>query len=68
MVRLNEIDCIEAIRCKDCKYYVIDRLTKAYEPDRRYKPSVCIKGRYGVRRSPNWYCADAERKEEDATS
>lgn len=57
---------VAVVRCKDCKYYAIDYLTKAMQPDRRYKPSVCINGRYGVRRKPDWFCADGERRAADA--
>lgn len=59
-------DCVQVVRCRECKHYAIDYLTKAYEPDRRYKPSVCIRNRYGVRRKPDWFCADGERRDDDA--
>ena len=50
-------------RCKDCKYYAIAQLKKDYTSDKRYKPSVCTKGEFAVRRDPDWYCADGEPKE-----
>lgn len=52
----------EIIRCKDCKYYEIWQLKADYTDDKRYKPSVCTIGKYSVHRSPDWYCADAERR------
>lgn len=54
----------ELIRCKDCKYYEIWQLKADYTDDKRYKPSVCTIGEYSVHRSPDWYCADAERRED----
>ena len=54
----------EIIRCKDCKYFEIVQLTKSGEDDKRYKPSVCVNGKYAVRRNENWFCADAERRDD----
>ena len=34
------VDAVPVVRCRDCKYYAINRLTKAYEPDKRFNPSV----------------------------
>ena len=53
----------EIIRCKDCVHYEIWQLKSDYTDDKRYKPSVCVVGRYAVHRSEDWYCADAERSE-----
>lgn len=54
----------ELIRCKDCVYYVIDELKRDGTEDKRYSPSVCL---FRISRdSPDWYCADAERRGEDA--
>ena len=55
---------VDVVLCKDCKHYVVRHLTKAMEPDKRYKPDVCIKERYIKPRRPDWYCADGERREE----
>ena len=52
----------EIIRCKDCKYYEIAWLKQDGTDDKRYKPSVCVKGRYAVPQNPDWFCADAERR------
>ena len=50
----------ELIRCKDCKWYVVNELTKNYEIDRRRKPDYCeMHGRY---REENWFCADGEKR------
>ena len=52
----------EIIRCKDCKHYGIAWLKKDGTDDRRYKNSVCLRGKYAVAHKANWYCADAERR------
>ena len=51
-------DVTEVIRCKNCKHYEIGH----YTDDKRYKPSVCVVGRYAIHRSDDWFCADAERR------
>ena len=53
------------IRCKDCKFYEVAELNYDGTPDKRCKPSICANGwyEYAVERDPNWFCADAERKE-----
>ena len=56
------IDAVQVVRCKDCKHYVIKQLKSDYTEDKRYKPSVCIKGEFAKHRKPDWYCADGERK------
>ena len=50
------------IRCKDCKYYEVWQLKSDYTDDKRFKPSVCVRGRYALHRPEDWYCADAERR------
>lgn len=50
------------IRCKECKHYEIWQLKSDYTDDKRFKPSVCVLGRYAVHRPEDWYCADAERR------
>ena len=62
-VRIAETDFIRVVRCKDCNYYAIYELKHDGTDDMRYKPSVCIKGKYAIHRKPDWYCADGERKE-----
>ena len=52
---------IPLVRCKNCKYYAIYELKHDGTDDMRYKPSVCIKGKYSVYRKPDWYCADGEK-------
>lgn len=47
------------VRCKDCKYW--------YFADNRIpceQENVC--GRNGIAVTPDWYCADGERREDDA--
>lgn len=53
------------VRCKDCKYYEIWQLKADYTGDKRYKPSVCTIGTYSVFRTPDWFCADGERRADD---
>ena len=52
----------EIIRCKDCKYYEIAQIKKDGTDDKRYKPSICVKWKYGKSRKPDCFCADAERR------
>lgn len=52
----------EIIRCNDCQYYEIAHIKKDGTDDKRYKPSICVKGKYGIARKPDWFCADAERR------
>ena len=48
----------ELIRCRDCKerYYASNRV----QSERSY---VC--GKHGMEVTPDWYCADGERREDD---
>ena len=56
------VDAVEVVRCRNCRWYVVNELTKKYEIDKRRKPSFCeLYGRY---REENWFCADGERREE----
>lgn len=55
-------DVVPVVRCKNCKYYAIYELKHDGTDDMRYKPSVCIKGKYSVYRKPDWYCADGKAK------
>lgn len=55
----------EIIRCKDCKHYEIAWLKKDGTDNKRYKPSICVKGQYGITRKPDWFCADAERRADE---
>ena len=55
----------EIIRCKDCKHYEIWQLKSDYTDDKRYKPSVCVVGRYAVHRPEDWFCGDAKRRTDE---
>lgn len=50
------IDAVPVVRCKDCKhwYFADNRIPSEQE-------NVC--GRNGIVVTPNWFCADGERKE-----
>ena len=50
------------VRCRECKWYGIYYAKKDGTPDKRYSPSVCLRGKYAKRRDPDWYCADGERE------
>ena len=54
----------EIIRCKDCKWYEIYQLKKDGTDDRRYRPSYCVN--LVFHSQPDWYCADGERREDEA--
>lgn len=53
----------ELVRCKDCRWYEIYQLKKDGTDDRRYKPSYCTLLRHNF--TPDWFCADGERKGEE---
>lgn len=55
----------EIIRCKDCKYYEIAQIKKDGTDDKRYKPSICVKWKYGKSRKPDYFCADAKRRTDE---
>jgi hypothetical protein len=56
----------EIVRCRECKWYSIYEAKKDGSPDKRYSPSVCLRGEYAKRRDPDWYCADGEMEVQDA--
>lgn len=53
------------VRCRECKWYSIYEAKKDGTPDKRYGPSVCLKGRFAKRRDPDWFCADGEREAQE---
>lgn len=55
----------EIVRCGECKWYGIYYAKKDGSPDKRYRPSVCLRGKYAKRRDPDWFCADGERRAKD---
>ena len=59
----GEVD--KVVHCKDCKWYSIYEAKKDGTPDKRYSPSVCLRGTYAKRRDPEWFCADGERNKEN---
>ena len=55
----------ELIRCKDCRYYEVYERKYDGSADKRVRPSICTRAyEYAVTKAPNWFCADAEPKEE----
>lgn len=57
-------DWVLVVRCKDCKWYEISHLKHDGTDDKRYTPSVCVRGRYAKPRKADWFCADGERRED----
>lgn len=58
-----KVDAIPLVRCGECKWYGIEKVRKdGTTPDKRYRPSVCLRGKYAKRRDPDWFCADGERE------
>jgi len=55
----------EIVRCGECKWYGIYEAKKDGTPDKRYSPSVCLRGIYAKRRDPDWFCADGEREAQE---
>lgn len=49
------IDAEPVVRCKDCKFYPDGKGTTKWTP--------CC----DMVRPPNWYCADGERRKDDAS-
>lgn len=52
----------EIVHCRECKHFAVYELKADGTDDKRYKPSVCIKGEFAKRRNPDWFCADGERE------
>lgn len=59
-------DLVGVVRCKDCKWYEIAYLKRDGTDDKRHTPSVCVRGEYAKPRKADWYCADGERREDEA--
>lgn len=53
----------EIVRCKDCKH--LEHLKHLDEINGR-ECYVCRKHTFTGMRSPDWFCADGERKDNDA--
>ena len=54
----------ELVRCKDCIWYESVYLKRDGTTDKRYKPNVCVRGRYAKPRKADWYCANGERRQD----
>ena len=54
----------QPVRCKDCKWFERAQLKRDGTDDKRFKPSVCVRGTYAKPRKAEWYCADGERRED----
>lgn len=50
------VDAVEVVRCKDCKHAEIN-------DNHPNKPLICFMTRMCGTTSPNWFCADGERKD-----
>lgn len=52
------IEAVEVVRCKDCRWYINDRLKRDGTEDNRYAPSIC--NLHGRPHSNTYFCADGE--------
>ena len=48
-VSCEKCECVEVVRCKDCRYYNQETLCCTFWPDEGY-------------RAPDHYCAEGERR------
>ena len=58
------VDAVPVVRCKDCIWYESVYLKRDGTTDKRYKPNVCVRGRYAKPRKADWYCANGERRQD----
>ena len=49
----SDADVVEVVRCGECKHW-----------DKESTFCLNIEGCYGNETTPNWFCADGERREE----
>ena len=54
LISIPTVDAVPITRCKDCKWY-----------DTEYH---CKLNGYSCGKSPDWFCADGKREEEEYTS
>ena len=54
---VSTVDAVEVVRCKDCRWWERD-----YQP--RYYPDERPCNIAGMGTSPDWYCADGEKRDE----
>lgn len=52
----NKTDFVEVVRCKDCKWCIINKNHPA-------KPLICVMTKMCGTTKPEWFCAAGERKE-----
>ena len=57
-----DIDAVEVVRCKDCRWYISDWLKRDGTEDNRYAPNIC--NLHGRPHSETYFCADGEVKDE----
>ena len=71
----NSLDMIHVVRCRDCKHRPMDYREEYDEmtgfglefPD-DYCPCQCEDGWYNWFPDDDWYCANGERRDDDALS
>ena len=61
-------DVVEVVRCKDCKYFVLDWLEKIENISLITGHEICQKWGEGCKTSPYGYCFLGERRKEDCNA
>ena len=57
-MKIDAIDMVEVVRCKDCKYFTKDTYMD-------YEIGLCSQGVYHCRVDDNHYCSHGKRKEQN---
>ena len=57
-------DCVEVVRCKDCKYFEYDHFENVGGIPLIVAHEICIRCAGGMKTSENGYCFLGERKEQ----
>lgn len=55
--KLDKLQPMEIVRCKDCKHMIINKNHEA-------KPMICCFTKMCGTTDADWFCADGERKEQ----
>ena len=55
--KLDKLQPMKIVRCKDCKHMIINKNHEA-------KPMICCLTKMCGTTEPDWFCADGERKEQ----
>ena len=58
--KLDKLQPMKIVRCKDCKHMIINKNHEA-------KPMICCLTKMCGTTDADWFCADGERKENERT-